>query len=308
MKCLNPISIRSPDGSFRTLSRWISPGKFRSITTNWLSVPCGKCEACLSSRRQQWAFRLEKEKLWSDSALFITLTYDEVNAPIARDGSLHVSKRDCQLFMKKLRKKADFIYAQNSVPPEARKPLRYYLTSEYGPETFRPHYHLLLFNLPFESYDHAYKIILETWNKGVVQVGPLEDGGGSYAAKYILHPFEDLPKHLTKPFSLMSRRPGIGIEYLTPAMIGYFQRNKTYLTVQPGGYKVPLPRYYRKKIFDDETLKEISQNVIHQVDDDTFKTFESDLHKAGRSLHRDRQENYRYRISKSLKERKNNGL
>jgi len=44
---------------------------------------------------------------------------------------------------------------------------------------------------------------------------------------------------------------GLGINYLTPEMIQYFKddvsRGVTYL----GGKKLPLPRYYRDRIFTD---------------------------------------------------------
>ncbi|MDE5972064.1 MAG: hypothetical protein K2G94_04895, partial [Muribaculaceae bacterium] len=112
---------------------------------HWISVPCGKCVACLQKRRMNWAFRLEKEKLNSSSALFITLTYDNAFLPLDKDGLAHVSKRDCQTFLKRLRRNVE----REMLKLGKESPsLRYILSSEYGSQTLRPHYHLLLFNFP----------------------------------------------------------------------------------------------------------------------------------------------------------------
>lgn len=250
MHCLNPISIENP--------KWLDMTDYDPSVPHWLSVPCGKCVACLQKKRMNWAFRLDKEKLFSTSALFITLTYDNAFLPLDESGLAHVSKRDCQTFLKRLRINVSReMIKQGKDPPT----LRYYLSSEYGSKTLRPHYHLLLFNFPI--YDlPPYETILKAWNLGLVQVGPLRDGGAAYAAKYIMHPLDNLPKALKRPFSLMSRRPGLGLAFLTDSQKRYFNENKTYITKLSGGRIAPLPRYYRSKIFDEETLREVSDSVV----------------------------------------------
>lgn len=96
--------------------------------------PCGKCLYCLEKRRVPWTVRLTHERrFWSRFGIttyFVTLTYDELNLP--KDG---VSKRDIQLFLKRLRK----YYASLE-----SNPLKYFCVSEYGPTTHRAHYHLIL--------------------------------------------------------------------------------------------------------------------------------------------------------------------
>lgn len=255
----------------------------------------------MSRKRQEWSFRLQRESRFSSSALFITLTYDNSRLPLDRNGIAHVSKRDCQTFLKRLRKSVSYDLLKlgfDDLPD-----LRYYLSSEYGPNTFRPHYHMILFNFPIKILD-AYETILKTWKNGFVQVGPLRDGGAMYAAKYILHPLESLPYYLTKPFSLMSRRPGIGFNSITPELKKYCNENRTYLVRVSGGQSVPLPRYFRCKIFAKEDLDCISQTVLKNAQEDRERQFIEDCELYGYSQERSRNLDYARRVKKSLEKNK----
>ena len=66
-------------------------------------LPCGKCPYCLNRRANNWIFRLQQELKRADSALFVTLTYD--NPPLSH-GFVRptVYKPDVQKFFKRLRK------------------------------------------------------------------------------------------------------------------------------------------------------------------------------------------------------------
>ncbi len=133
------------------------------------------------------------ESLLYPESSFVTLTYDKKNKP--EDGSLN--PRHTQLFIKRLRK---------MVPQK----IRYYLVGEYGDKTFRPHYHLALFNLsPLASVE-----IEKAWNKGLIHVGELTPDSAQYIVGYVT-------KKMTKKtdsrlegrypeFARMSNRPGIG--------------------------------------------------------------------------------------------------
>ena len=84
MRCISPLSLRQ-NGSINV-------------------VPCGKCNFCLSSKRDDWSFRLRQELKVSTSASFITLTYATEKMPVNSSGLLELRKSDCQAFMKRLRK------------------------------------------------------------------------------------------------------------------------------------------------------------------------------------------------------------
>ena len=234
MICLSPISLVDPKGT---------------SNAQRITVPCGKCLSCLSRRRDDWSFRLKQEVKICTSAFFITLTYSDENLPRSDCGLPCVSKRDVQLFMKRLRK---------SIEPFK---IRYFLVSEYGSKTFRPHYHFILFNLP-KSFD-VDKIIKDAWQKGNIDVGTVTAASIHYVTKYCLS-YAELPKNFERPFMLCSRKPALGSNYLTDNMREWHNDDlKNYIVSD--GYKQCLPRYYRDRLFSKEQREIISEKTLKMV-------------------------------------------
>ena len=211
-------------------------------------VPCGKCIPCLKRRQRDWFIRINQELLSSVCSYFITLTYEDGHLNFD-DGIPVVSRRDCQLFFKRLRKK---IYPNK---------IRYFLCSEYGPRTLRPHYHLIVFNFPL-NLDPC-ETITNCWKKGFVTVSPVNDARCNYLAKYVVTGYV-LPDFLNvksrRPFSLQSRHPGIGASYLSSRNV---ERHKSLLTADMPvqGHAESAPRYYRDRIFNDEEKRIISERI-----------------------------------------------
>jgi hypothetical protein len=199
-------------------------------------VPCGKCPACLSRRTSVWTFRLKTHAKNAISSYFITLTYDTRFVPISSRGFLTLDKRDVQLYFKRLRK----------LHGKTHEPLKYYLAGEYGSKTFRPHYHIILFNANIE-------LIHKAWDKGEVHIGELTEASAAYTAKYInkgkiipMHKNDDrLPE-----FSLMSKK--LGLNYLSEKIINYHRADieRNFITLEDGK-KISLPRYFREKIWTE---------------------------------------------------------
>lgn len=209
-------------------------------------APCGKCINCLRNRQRDWYVRLSVELLVSSSAYFVTLTYDDSFLNFV-DGVPVVSRRDCQTFFKRLRKR---------IEPEK---IRYFLCSEYGPSTLRPHYHCVIFNFPINL--DAYEIINESWKKGFVSVSTVTSARLNYLSKYVVcgYILPDVYKSKQfRPFSLQSRQPGIGCSYLSARNI---DRHRALLqtTLPIDGVQKPLPRYYRDRIFNDDEKRVISE-------------------------------------------------
>lgn len=221
-------------------------------------VPCGKCINCRINRTREWTTRLLHESLYSDNAYFVTLTYNEDSEPLNDFGNPSVCKDDIQRFFKRLRK----------AYPDYK--IRYFLGSEYGPTTGRPHYHAIIFNLPpdvlnpckdyvqgmlLEKYIHGHKSYInrklsDIWNNGFVTIGELTPERVSYCAKYFVNKIE-CDENQEKNFSLMSRRPGIGFSYSQDIKDKVRYYNLHACLTHNGKY-VGLPRYYDKKIFSDD--------------------------------------------------------
>ena len=62
-------------------------------------IPCGKCLPCQKKRRSEWSLRLEHEFLYSDSAFFITLTYDDYNIPKTKENYKTLKKTDLLTYL-----------------------------------------------------------------------------------------------------------------------------------------------------------------------------------------------------------------
>lgn len=192
--------------------------------------PCGHCANCMARSRQEWVFRLRMEYKECNFGLFVTLTYDEEKLPL--DG---VSKRDVQLFLKRLR---------NHFNSEV---LRYFIVSEYGDHTHRSHYHGLLF-FKCERTKDIYDIIESSWQNGFVQFGDIEEGSIVYCTKYCLKK-NDVPKGMNPNFRLLSKmHGGIGIQHALDLSDYYTPRLDKPQGVTSQDQTAPMPRYYRTKL------------------------------------------------------------
>lgn len=233
MICMNPISIRR---------------KIIGKTNNAerVSVPCGKCASCLTNRRNDWVIRLTEEMKMHENAIFVTLTYSDNYLPYAIEPTL--VKKDVQDFIKLTRYHCG--------------KLRYYCVGEYGTNTLRPHYHLIIFGLSVQlSYD-----LTEFWKKGFVQFGTVNIKSISYVAKYHVNKGK-WPNGSLPPFALMSLKPAIGL--------GYIDSKKNYHKdqLQNSFYsdkekRLKLPRIYKERLYSKEQreiMAETFQNDAYSL-------------------------------------------
>ena len=257
-----------------------------------VQIPCGKCIGCRLEYSRQWANRCLLELEYHDSAYFVTLTYNDDAVPRSLysdpdTGEAHESmtlrKRDFQLFMKRLRR---------AFPTDK---IRFFAAGEYGGQTFRPHYHAILFGLHLDDlklykpsrdgfnyftseklqkvwdsscfsgkicYDDCEGSTTPLATRGFVVVANVSWNTCAYVARYVTKKLigfdgEFYETHnLEKPFSLMSRKPGIGRRYYDdhPDLYDY-----TYINVstEDGGKKFRPPKYFdRIKSLDDPEFYE----------------------------------------------------
>lgn len=261
MDCLNPLFIEDPD--FYDFNEWCrTHGRPESVKR--ISVPCGHCESCVYSTAQEWRVRLDEEMSVSLNAVFITLTYNDDSLPFSVGSRFDgervvcpcVSKKDVQDFLKRIRWHFQDKYAY--------KGMRYFIVSEYGPSTLRPHYHGILFNIPGfdprsqKSLVEVSRLIAEKWDNGFVKVDVVNPERIGYVTKYICSTTE-LPCELVRPFRMMSTHPAIGSSYLDRDDLISWHKDGLRNYVSSGKYKLPLPRYYKRHIFDEDEQELLSQ-------------------------------------------------
>lgn len=234
-------------------------------------VPCGKCEDCLKKKQSDWISRLLLECQVSLSSFFITLTYDENHLPFPQG----VNKRDVQLFFKRFRK--HFSKSQK---------FTYFLCSEYGSISSRPHYHFLLFcRFDLEFIPLSY-LLADSWDSGQHKIGTVDVSSIAYCSKYCLKSRVDV-RHFyrNKTFALMSKRPAIGFDLFK--IKDQFVERKCFEVVS-GDRCVAMPRYYRDRMgFDEQDLLdhyyEIQQKQI-QIHRDNPVTVMSEFDRISKRI------------------------
>lgn len=83
---------------------------------------------------------------------------------------------DCQKFLKRLRFHSKKKYNEE---------IRFYAVSEYGPRTYRPHWHLLLFFNSDELTSVIRQLVSESWSYGRTTCELSRGGSASYVASYV---------------------------------------------------------------------------------------------------------------------------
>lgn len=182
MECTNPKYITN-----RTLHYTL----FQPLR---MKVPCGKCEACLKSQRDDWFIRCVYE--WKSTGcrtgFFYTLTFNNEHLP-RYYGLPCFSKELVQKFLKRLRFRLDKLHIK----------LKYLLVCEYGELRGRAHHHVF-FNLSREVNPYwFFRFVQDSWvdgkgdSLGFVKpgdnVGLIDSYQGiSYVTKYITKDFAHL--------------------------------------------------------------------------------------------------------------------
>lgn len=225
-------------------------------------VPCGKCIECVQAYSRSWSLRVMLEARQHKENCVVTLTYNDEHLP--KDGEL--SKRDVQLFFKRLRKYLGV------------KSVRYFYCGEYGDRYSRPHYHVILFGWKPNDLEYFYttkkgsriyksEIMKRLWsipardpktgkilrnrygkvvwdNIGFADVGELTYETAWYCTKY-LQKLLPRPHVNQQAYLCMSRRPGIGATAVTLPQIA---NNSVYLD----GRRYKLPRYFLERIKESD--------------------------------------------------------
>lgn len=140
-------------------------------------VPCGKCADCRKSIQNAWTWRLLSEfymaKMKGWNVGFITLTYAPDNLPYIPDecfkNPLEITPIPC-FSRDNVRGWIDNIrqYCKHHFGFKNDKNIRYFVCSELGSVTKRPHYHALLAWSKEVSYEKMFEICKRYWHFGLV--------------------------------------------------------------------------------------------------------------------------------------------
>lgn len=242
LQCENPF-VRYPTAK---IGQYFAKGGKEALTP----FGCGQCLFCRMIKAREWTNRLLLEAHGYDSSLFITLTYSDEFLPCGQ-----LFKEELQQFIKKLRK---------MLPQK----IRYYGVGEYGDETHRPHFHIIVFNMRPEQYPKAFKAwSMEGVQKGSVHIGEVNTWSCRYITGYISKKLdkendwykdgylkEKHPWFIGKrpEFALQSKRKGgIGFTGLQHIIETLKQKDRKQwvheLRIQ--GKKYPLGRYLHEQLY-----------------------------------------------------------
>lgn len=227
MRCTNPILLKDYN----------------------ITVPCRKCFNCRIERTTEWSIRIIHESTYHEESVFVTLTYNDEK--VKNGIVLSLCKDHLLDFVKKLRK---LVYPRL---------IKYFGCGEYGPTTYRPHYHIILFGINYNTEDK--NLIDKAWNKGFTTISYLTLRRAKYTAKYIQKKYDGILARkiyslhgLAEPFQIQSS--GIGLRWA----LDNEKTLRNQLHIRLDGKKVGIPRYYRRKLNFNDVMY---YKVINEMQD-----------------------------------------
>lgn len=272
MPCFFPISgFRAANGGWTSNSR-------QSPTLVEMDRPCGGCIGCKLDKAADWGTRFLLESRYHHQSYFLTCTIDEAHYPL--DGS--VDPAHLRSFFKRLRNRRDYEARRDGVEPER---LRFGAIGEYGGQTFRAHYHPILFGVTFKDLVYYGKSksgeVLqmsdeanELWGLGNVYVGELNEKSANYVARHNIkkvngplaadhyrrvHPYTGEIVQLRPEFATYSTHPGIGARFYDEFRSEIFPLDRVYVG---NGQLVRVPKYFSKRFKCEAVDAEQSRELV----------------------------------------------
>lgn len=193
-------------------------------------------------------------------ASFVTLTYSDENLP----NPPFVSKRDLQLFFKRLRKHLGF------------EKIRYFACGEYGEKLGRPHYHAIVYGLNSQDLAHV-EAVYKSWTLGHVHFGNFNSKTAGYVAGYTCKKVNKHDDGREPEFTLMSRRPALGSKVLDFLKDYAFCQNRydVLSCFRVGGRNFLLDRTIKNKLrqltMSEEDIRHVKKLRLQIMQDEFFE-------------------------------------
>ena len=177
---------RLPNPRFRGQRPTSHPAPYGGDNQRYfINVPCGKCIECSDAKRNDLfvraSFEYRSMLKARGTAYFVTLTYANNCLPTFNHRPCF-NREDVTNFLRRFRAR-HFKFCKQF--KHNYHGIRYFVTSEYGHETHRPHYHMVIFCYhPINEYLIPY-LVRSTWHFGIVDVQSLQSNFGiHYVSKY----------------------------------------------------------------------------------------------------------------------------
>lgn len=257
----------------------------------YVTADCGKCLECRKKKMREWKVRLIEELRYNHNAIFVTLTLNNESLE-----KMWKPKDYIRRFLERYRKKT-------------KKSVKHWFVTEAGEENGRLHFHGII-------WDWNNEIELnKTWKYGFVYIGNyVNEKSINYIVKYMLKPnlkFKDFKQEVFCS-------AGIGKNFINrpQALISKKKLEEFYRL--NNGQKIAMPKYYKNKLFDDNTREKLWKEKIEKgiayilgqpcsMDNEQLYTKmlvearEKDKYLFYRNINKDEQEK---RVKNMLKQRK----
>lgn len=243
-----------------------------------IEVPCRKCIGCRLDYARQWAERIMLEVESSSNCYFVTFTIDDEHM----NDDFSLRKKEFSNFLKALREAVFRRFGQRDV--------RFFMCGEYGRKNFRPHYHVIFFNLPLDdllpfefsgnSVYYRSEFLESVWKRGFVVVGQVSFNSAGYVARYTMKKANGfrVEDGCEPEFVNMSRRPGIGRVWFEDHWLELYDRDGVYMK-SSGKVSLLRPASYFDKLMksvDPDRLSDIKFNrryiALNALNDRLSKT------------------------------------
>jgi len=254
--CLYPKLIQNRKYLPNKKNGGIAP-QWKDDRTLFVPVGCGKCIECMKQKSREWAVRLQEDIRQYNNGKFVTLSFSDdslnkLEEELTQEYKLTgytldnaVAKLAVRRFLERWRKKH-------------KKSIRHWLITELGQtNTERLHIHGILFTDELED-------INKIWKYGNVWIGSyVNEKTINYIVKY-LYKTDTKHKYYT-PIILCSKGIGSGYFNRSDYKINKYNNEKTNeMYTTKSGVKLPLPKYYRNKIYSDDEKESLWINLLNK--------------------------------------------
>lgn len=215
----------------------------------YINVECGKCYECRRKKAREWKVRIAEQLKEMPHAIFFTGTFTDERIKvlserynIPKENINELATKEVRLFMERLRK-----YNNG-------KSIKHWIVTEKGhTNSRRIHIHGIFW---YENKQRLSWLLKQQWIAGYSYQGIYVNMKTiNYIVKYMTKTDLDNPDFI----GIVLASPGLGKKFLTSydaSKIKYIKKSDTQQTIETyrlnNGQKIPLPKYYKYKLFTEE--------------------------------------------------------